>query len=184
MRITLLRHGKPKFDWKLWIRAKDIIELVKLYDSAGIVDIPPKEAILLIENKKYIVCSELPRSLQSAKALGVKKIDASDAIYREMSIPYFDGGSIKLPVTMWAVVLRALWFLGFSKNTESLSIAKKRAKLAAKNLIDLAEKHETILLVGHGFLDYYIAKELFSKNWQGTSKTGKRYWEYSTYYSS
>ena len=82
---------------------------------------------------------------------------------------------------MGANLLRGLWFLGFSKNTESISVAKSRAKQASEKLIELAAEYQSVLFVGHGFLNHYIAKELLANNWIGPSSPGKKYWEFGAY---
>jgi hypothetical protein len=98
-----------------------------------------------------------------------------------MNLPYFDRAPIRLPLKLWVVMLRSLWFLGFSKNTESLLKARARAKVASNMLVELATKHESVLLVGHGFLNHYVAKELLAVNWVGPKSPGKKYWEFGTY---
>jgi hypothetical protein len=68
--------------------------------------------------------------------------------------------------------------VGFSRNGESLSMAKNRAKIATSALIDVAQKYENTLLVEHYFINHFIAKELLARNWVGPSKLGSGYWEY------
>lgn len=74
---------------------------------------------------------------------------------------------------VWIVLVRVLWVLGFSRNGESLRNAKKRANHAAARLVELAEEHQQILLVGHGFINYFIAKELRKRGWSGPSRPGR-----------
>lgn len=181
MQITILRHGQPEFKWERSVKGTEIRNLVKAYDSAGIIGSPSEEAQNLAGHHNCVVCSDLPRSLQSARAIGATTIHLSDPVFRETNIPYFDNVSIKLPIKLWVVILRGLWFLGFSKNTESISVAKYRAKLASEKLIELSSKHHSVLLVGHGFLNHYIAQELLANNWLGSSSPGKKYWEFGTY---
>lgn len=53
--------------------------------------------------------------------------------------------------------------------------------MAASALIEISHIHESALLVGHGVIDYLIAKELLSRNWVGPKKPGGGYWEYGVY---
>ncbi|MCK5829599.1 MAG: hypothetical protein KAH20_04795 [Methylococcales bacterium] len=122
-------------------KSSDIKNLAKEYDLAGIVDTPPDEAIRLIKNYHFIVCSDLYRSLELAKAIGAVTVNSSDSLFREISLPSFDEGYIKLPLQVWAGILRVLWFVGFSKHTESLAVSRRRAKLASQKLFKFAEKH-------------------------------------------
>ena len=181
MRITILRHGQPDFEWQRTVKGSEFRSLEHAYDSAGIVGYPPEESLDLVNQHKCIVCSDLPRSIQSAKALGADSIHFSSAVFREMNLPYFDSAQIKLPLNYWVILLRSLWFLGFSKNTESISIAKTRAKKASEKLIELANEHHSVLFVGHGFLNHFVAKELRGNNWLGPRSPGKKYWDYGTY---
>jgi hypothetical protein len=183
VQITILRHGRPEFDWGRNVKGYEFRCLEKAYDSAGIIGNPPEELLNLTDQHNFVVCSgsDLPRSLQSARAIGATTVHLSSPIFREMNIPYFENVSIKLPINLWVVILRGLWFLGFSRNTESISAAKFRAKSASKKLIELAAKHHSVLLVGHGFLNHYVAKELLANNWMGPSNPGRKYWEFGTY---
>jgi broad specificity phosphatase PhoE len=181
MRITILRHGKPDFEWQRTVRGSDFRNLEHTYDSSGIVGTPPEDSLDLVNQHKFVVCSDLPRSIQSAKALGAKSIHFSSEVFREMNLPYFDSVRLKLPLNYWVILLRSLWFLGFSKNTESFALAKVRAKKVSEKLIELAGEHHSVLFVGHGFLNHYVAKELLVNHWVGPRSPGKKYWEYGTY---
>ncbi|MCG7874395.1 MAG: histidine phosphatase family protein [Candidatus Thiodiazotropha lotti] len=181
MRITLLRHGSPDFEWQRSVRGYEFKQLEREYDGATINDSPPAESVQQITHHHCFVCSDLARSLDSAKALGVAQVDFSDRLFRELNLPYFDKTSLRLPLEIWVIVLRSLWYMGFSKNSESYREARSRAKSAAERLIELASKHHAVLLVGHGFLNHYIAKELRALGWNGPSSPGRKYWEFGSY---
>lgn len=70
---------------------------------------------------------------------------------------------IKLEPSIWALILRCLWFCGYSRGCESLSEAKDRAKNASEILVEYAQEHISVVLVGHGFFNMFIAKELQKK---------------------
>lgn len=181
MEITLIRHGKPSFELNGRARSREIRDIVANYNLSGITGEPPEKAKTIASSSNVAVCSDLARSIESAKALGFKNIHLSDPLFREVAIPHFNNGSISLPANVWGVLLRCLSVFGFSQNGESLSMAKKRAHVAASALIDIAHTHKSALLVGHGFINYFIAKELLSRNWIGPAKPGSGYWEYGTY---
>lgn len=155
--------------------------IVRSYDFSGIADSPLDETVLAVQDTQFIVCSHLPRSIESAKALGFSDIHLQDSLFSETSIPHFSRGSLSLPIGGWVVLLRVLWLFGFSKNGESFKQAKKRAGLAADKLIELAETHHDVLLVGHGFINHFIAKELKNPGWQVYLKPGKGYWQYGVF---
>lgn len=181
MQIALLRHGRPAFELKGNARAKDLCAIARSYDLSGIVGAPPRETVAAIQGEPLVVCSHLTRSIESAKALGFSEIHVKGPLFCETTIPCFDSGSVPLPVGLWVVVLRIMWLFGFSKNGESLVKARRRARQAAERLSELAEQHRNILLVGHGFINYFIAKELKKIGWIGPSKPGKGYWGYGVY---
>lgn len=181
MRIVLVRHGKPSFELKGYVQAKALSEIAKSYDLSGIVGDPPAETVLAVQGSLFIVCSHLTRSVESARALGFSDVHIRDPLFRESRVPHFGKGSISLPVSVWIVLLRLLWLFGFSSNGESFSNAKIRAKQAALRLIELAEEHQDILLVGHGFINHFISKELKIAGWNGPAKLSKDFWGYGIY---
>lgn len=181
MEITLIRHGEPDYALQGRARAKELRSLVEGYDLSGIKDTPPEKAIERVSAVSAVVCSDLNRSIESAKALGFSHIHQSRALYREIAIPHFNDGEFAMSLGKWSVLLRVISIFGFSRNGESLSIAKVRAKEAASELINLAHEEETVLLVGHGFINYFIAKELLRQKWVGPSKPGGGYWGCGTY---
>lgn len=181
MRITLLRHGKPVFELKGNVRGKDLGMIAKSYDMSGIVGSPPRETVTAIQGNHVVVCSHLVRSVESAKALGCSEAHVIDPLFCETAIPHFGSGSVPLPVKVWIVLLRLFWLFGFSRNGESLSDARRRARQAAERLAELAEEHQNVLLVGHGFINHFIAKELQKSGWLGPSRPGKGFWGYGIY---
>ncbi len=184
MRITLLRHGKPAFELKGSARAKDLCEIARSYDLSGIVGTPPADTVAAVQGDHLVVCSHLIRSIESAKALGYSEIYLQEPLFRETTIPHFNSGSIALPISVWIVILRLLWLVGFSRNGESLANTRRRAREAAAKLVQLAGEHQNVLLVGHGFINLFIARELRKCGWLGPSKPGKEYWGYGVYEQS
>lgn len=181
MEIILIRHGRPEFELKGKARAREVQNIIQSYDQSGITGTPPDEAAKLALSCGAVICSDLRRSLHSAETLGVKDIYKIDSVFREVAIPHFRSGGVTLSVSAWGAALRIMSVFGFSKNGESLSMARKRAKEASSYLISVAHAHKRIMLVGHGFINYFIAKELLSQNWNGPSKPGKGYWGYGVY---
>lgn len=183
MRIVLLRHGEPDVPSPGKLKASEIPRWIELYNAAGlkIGHRPSREAIEIANDCNAIVCSDLPRSVESARALGVKKVNHIESVFREMALPYARFPSPRLSPYMWLVLFRALWFLGYSANGESLHEARLRASNGANRLTAIAEHSGSVLLVGHGITNRFIATELLSSGWKGPGDPGKRYWEYGVY---
>jgi len=155
--------------------------IARSYDLSGIVGSPPNESVTAIQGHRVVVCSHLVRSVESAKALGCSEVHVKDPLFCETAIPHFDIGSVPLPISVWIVVLRLLWLFGFSGNGESLIDARRRARQAAERLVELAEEYKNVLLVGHGLINHFIAKELQKIGWLGPSKPGNGFWGYGIY---
>lgn len=180
MEIILLRHGKPDVELSGYLNAEEFKQLVEVYAKSGVQDLPEKK-LKGYFNTYYVVCSDLSRSIESVKKLGLNKVHLSEALFRETNIPHFDKSFLKLHVTVWLIVLRIMWLFGFKKNGESFSEAKNRAKDAAIKLIDLAKENKKVILVGHGLMNRLIAKQLLFNQWQERGKSGKRYWGFVKY---
>lgn len=183
MQIVLLRHGKPIIKKDASLNAAEFGLWVEKYNTAGIDNDfkPPQLAIDQAVRCTFTVCSNLPRSLESAKALGVENIGVCEAMFREMDMPYAKWRSPKLSSSVWSVFFRLIWALGYSANSESFSAAKGRARDCAERLADLASTHGTVLFVGHGSLNWFIAKHLKDMGWSGSDKSPRKYWEFSVY---
>jgi hypothetical protein len=48
-------------------------------------------------------------------------------------------------------------------------------------LTELAAEHSHVLLVGHGFINHFIARELLKSGWTGPGRPGPEYWSYGVY---
>lgn len=180
-RITLLRHGEPAFRLAGVVRARDLKAIAKSYDASGIIGQPPLETLAMARAHVCVVCSDLVRSRTSVTALGFDEIHVTDALFKEAAIPHFSNGSLALPISLWVVLLRSLWILGFSRNGESFADTSRRARQAARRLMALSAEHGPVLLVGHGFFNYFVARELRAQGWVGPKKPGRRFWEYGAY---
>ena len=180
MEIVLLRHGRTMVELSGYLSAKQLKQLVIDYAQSSISD-APTEKLKTRFNDHCVICSDLHRSIDSAKKLNLNNIHISGALYREIDIPHFNTFFLKLPATLWLILLRIMWLFGFSENGESFSQAKNRSKLAVEELIMLAQKNKMVIVVGHGLMNRLIGKELEKKGWLSLERVGKRYWEYRSY---
>lgn len=83
---------------------------------------------------------------------------------------------------VWVTVFRLCQFFGFARNGESLLAARQRAREASRLLAAMAKQNESVLLVGHGYMNRLIAKQLLASGWQGPKSPGHRYWDFSIYH--
>ncbi len=89
---------------------------------------------------------------------------------------------LKLRPKNWLIFLRILMLLGMGKDDKSFKKSKQRAKEAAQKLIELSNLHEDIAHLGHGGLNYLIAKEILSNKWELIRKnSGNDNWGYQVF---
>lgn len=179
-----MRHGKPDINKNLWLNAHEFGLWVEQYNAAGLNadDLPPGEAVEQARMSTFIVCSDLPRSLESARALGIKRIDLSSSLFREFDMPSSAWRFPVLPLSLWLLIFRFAWIFGYSRNVESFKLAKTRAQLCAEELVNLSSTHETVLFVGHGSLNWFLAKYLNKLGFLSSEKSPSKFWGHSIFY--
>lgn len=183
MEIIILRHGKPKIAPPPRLSASEFGLWIKEYNKAGIDDshAAPPEIVRLVKSCSVVVCSDFPRSIESAISLGVKTTQQPDMQFRECEMPYANWYYPKLPIMVWVVIFRILHFFGYSSNAESFKAAKQRAHNCALRLSELAHHHKSVLFVGHGLLNWLISKRLQRTGWVGPRSPGHKYWGHGIY---
>jgi len=88
--IVLIRHGKPKIDLSGKMSASSFGGRVASYDQSGIdtEHQPTAEAYKRAKQCEFIVCSTLPRSIESAWALNIETPDIISSLFRQCEMPY------------------------------------------------------------------------------------------------
>jgi broad specificity phosphatase PhoE len=180
--IVLLRHGMPQIAKDRRLSAAEFGQWVSEYNDAGIDEacIRPSSAIEEARTCAYVVCSNFPRSSESARVLGLEAYTC-ESMFREMDMPYATWHFPKLLPGAWSVFFRLIWVFGFSTNAESFREAGERARRCAEILAELAFEHGKVLFVGHGSLNWFISRQLKKMGWVGPQKAPRRYWEYGVY---
>ncbi len=183
MEIILIRHGKPKIDISGKMSASNFGKRVIDYDRTGINSEPKptNEAYEKTKGCRFVICSTLPRSIESALALNIETPDMISHLFRECEMPYADWKYPELTGASWSIFFRILQRMGYTSNTESYKMIKHRTKKCAEQLVELSEKHGSVLFVGHGALIWFIHKQLLRMKWSGPQKSVKKHWEFGTY---
>ena len=183
MKIVILRHGKPVVPSLKKISASEFSAWVNEYNAAGLCSTsrPTEQAHHCANGCNAIVCSELPRSIETAKELNNNGIVLSDSIFNEAGLPSATWQAIKLSPKIWAVFFRILWLLGYSKGSESFKEAKSRASDAVEKLTETALEYESVLFVGHGVYNKILAVELRRRGWRGPKNPGSCHWAFGIY---
>jgi broad specificity phosphatase PhoE len=175
--IILMRHGKVDIDTRARIDALSMKEWVKRYDSSplNIESRPSQRSIESVCSSEYIFSSQLRRTHDSAKILGVF-IDEEDALFNEADIPTVEIPFLKIRPKTWLIILRLLLILRMGKTNSSFQMSKKRAYLAALKLIEKSKEYEKIALIGHGGLNWLIGQVLTENGWRLLSPTSNKNW--------
>ncbi|MGB7999206.1 MAG: histidine phosphatase family protein [Anaerobacillus sp.] len=179
MEISLIRHGKSLCRASEPLSYRSFKDWMIEYDHVGAAeeDAYPSDSIEKVLSSELVFTSDLKRSVQSALLLSPALTPKSDTTFREVELPTFIHvpDTIKVKPNVWAVILRVMWFLGYSKGCESFTSAKKRAVQAALKLSEAAKEHTSIVLVGHGFFNKMIAKELKRRGWRSRNISTKHW---------
>ena len=180
-KIILVRHGEVDIKQVDKIDGLEIEEFLNSYNLADIKSSskPPQKLIDHANSCDIIICSNLNRSLSSAKALN-KTPHIIDKLFQEANPPYIKTKLLKLSPKNWLIISRILWLVGYSKHGESLKDTKKRAFQASQMLIKLSQ-NKNIMLIGHALFNIFIAKELRKAGFKGAKIPAKEFWEYGIY---
>ena len=185
MEISLIRHGKSLLIDNKKKNCEEFREWVNNYNLSGVhVETEfPLLTIKKISHANVLITSDLKRSIESARMLRNNIHVITDPLFREVELPTLSTKlrNIKMNPQIWSVLLRCLWFGGYSNNCESYKHAKLRAKQAANQLIKYAEKYESVVVVGHGFFNMLLAKELLNMGWLGKKIKNSKHWSISSY---
>jgi len=178
--IILLRHAKVDIKKDKKIYANQLDDFIKQYDNSDItLELSNYTEIENLLNSTNIhICSKQKRSIQSLQLF--KKIPYRiDKIFNEATLNNTKRKLFKLSTNLWLIIFRILWLISFSNKTNSYKQTKIRAKKASQVLINLANEHKKIILIGHGIMNNLIQKELLKHNYILSKKSNNKNWDYS-----
>ncbi|WP_062049784.1 histidine phosphatase family protein [Bacillus sp. JCM 19034] len=185
MKISLVRHGKSLHAVNDKMNSVQFAKWVDDYNKKSVKEEKsyPHNTVYEMSRAHFVVTSDLIRSIESANLLQSGKKVYTSLLYREVEMPLFPWKlkGFKLKPTTWSVLLRISWLLGYSRECESYKQARKRAVQAVDELERFANKYESVIFIGHGFFNRFIAKELQKRGWTGSKSPSRVHWGCSTY---
>jgi len=184
MEITLIRHGKSTLKQNQRITCWEFKNWIQKYNEHGVINETsfPHQTLEKITNANVVITSDLKRAIDSATLLNSHIKINPDPLFREAELPVPARNlRIKLPPNMWSIIMRCLWYRGYSNECEPYSSTKERATRATEILIKNAKQHQSVVLVGHGIMNLMIAKELQRLGWKGNKRSGTKHWRSTTY---
>lgn len=178
MRIVLIRHGKPGPVSTAPITGQDVGKWVREYNNVGITkELAPSAAVReLASSAQCIVASDLPRARESASLLAVSTDVRVDAELREAALPESLGLSMRLSPGAWVVLARMAWWLNWCESDETIALTRQRAGRVADRLEALAGQYESVMAVGHGMFNRFVASQLLRRGWRGPRAWPRGYW--------
>ena len=175
--IILIRHAKVNIDNSQPIVSAALKNWVERYDVAEIhpESKPMQKVRNLVLSADAVVTSSLRRAIDSAKLLYIDVYE-QNAIFNEAQIPNVNIPFLKLKPKTWLVVLRVLLLFGLGKKDVSLKASKLQAVEAAKRLLELSYEFESVVLVGHGGMNWLIRKVLMKEGWRLEPNSSNSNW--------
>jgi len=137
------------------------VSFVEGFEAAGIVPTsqPPSDACREAREAHTLICSDLPRTIESMQLVAPDRYYLQEALFREADIPTTFRASILLRAVTWAVVARVLWYVRKWPGIESPRETQERAKRAADVLEALAAQNGSVFLMGHGYFNAAIMRQ-------------------------
>jgi len=182
MTITLIRHAKVLATEDTRLYASEMPQWVEHYNTAPIDGTLPQSTVIQhIKRANVVVASSLSRTHDSLALLGVEP-SVRDSVFDEAEVPLGKIPYIKLYPRQWLVVLRLMMLVGMGKGSSSLKASKSRAIKAENDLIALAQTKQSVALMGHGGMNWLIAKSLEKEGWSCIEDVqSSKNWGYKVY---
>ena len=177
LRIFLIRHQRPALSKKGWFNRQQAHQFVLDYDTCNIEELVNKPIGLPFENITKVYCSSLPRAKLTARAIfGPHVLLLEDAAFNEFQRDIFQLPLLKFPIKFWLLSTRVLWLLGVNyKGIETFRQARARAWQAAQHLAAYAQTDGLVVLVAHGFLNFFILRALKKMGWRVVRHDGSNF---------
>lgn len=182
MKITLIRHAKVLLDNQTKVSASQMKAWVDEYNHAPIDKTKPsQDLIALVQNANVLIASSLSRSNDSLGLIDVVPSE-KNSLFDEVDLPSTNGTFIKFHAKIWLRLLRMMLLLRIGKKSQVLVDAKQRAKIGAEHLMALAKENGTVVLMGHGGMNWLLGKALAKLGWVCVEQRGgNQNWGYQVY---
>jgi len=181
--VILARHGRPLLRDVSPITGDELGAWVRRYNDSGIDrDLPPPDTLRQLAAASRVLASNLPRSIQSATWLSDRARIEPDL--REAGLPETIRIPMRLRPDACVVLARAMWWLNWSRPAETIADARERASHVTNRLCELAREHGSVLVVGHGMFNRFVAKCLRERGWHGPRTLPRGYWSVARFVQS
>jgi broad specificity phosphatase PhoE len=183
-RIVLARHGRPDLpaEARQPISGREIGRWYRCYNESGIGGAEPPEPLReAARGAGCVVASDLRRAIESAARLTPADTIRVEASLREVGFPESLDSSWRLSPNIWVFIARASQMLDRRDDEGGRAAVRARAADVAGTLARLAGEHQTVVAIGHGWFNRFVARELRRQGWGGPRFVPSGYWSSVTY---
>jgi hypothetical protein len=176
--IVLGRHGPPDCPRPSFASSADFGLWMKAYDAAEVVPgaLPAAGHVALMQALPKVFTSGVPRSDSSARLLGLDASVMGDGLLHEAPLPTPPVPLLRMPIDAWWTLSRVLWLSGFAPDCEHRSETWRRVRIAADELVALAERHGSVGVLAHGWTNHWIGFALRRRGWSKKERSGYGPW--------
>ncbi len=177
LQLVTIRHARPDLDRAKHYSAAAVRQYFRDYDAAPILPVAEPSFVLRLGEVDRVYCSDLIRSVATARALfGSEQELRSDAQFRELerAVPggWFDRRT--WPLWAWQILTRGSYLLGCQlPGIEPFRTARQRIAGAATALESAARREGAAVLIGHGFFNYFLGRQLRRRGWHRVRRPGR-----------
>ncbi|WP_198022845.1 hypothetical protein [Methylosinus sp. LW3] len=167
--IVLIRHGRVAIESDGLFSREDFLRFVEDYDAAPLCpDSRPAEKLTeRLRLARGLFASELPRARESARILFLDRDVRYDAMFNEEPHHVVPWLQFRMPLLAWFAWSR----VGEAMSPSLHRAVAARGSIAAKRLIVEAH-HGPTALIGHGWVNRFIARSLIESGWRCSLRHG------------
>jgi broad specificity phosphatase PhoE len=143
-----------------------------LYEAAGIDENERAPAHLeqLAASAGFVVSSDAPRAIASARMLASARDVTASPVLRELDLHAPDLGGLRLPLGAWAVAVGGRILFQTLRGQYPSAAEVERVKEAARWLGELASEHSLIVAVTHASFRRQLVKRLLQTGWESEQR--------------
>ncbi len=112
MKIVIIRHGKPGFDFEaIKFKRMSSAQLGEIIHNYALSTLDPSsqpssDSRRMAGKCHFSICSDLPRAIISCELLGGGENNTVDPCFRESALPFLDWHQPGLTFFSWAIIFR------------------------------------------------------------------------------
>ena len=164
------------------ISGRDIGRWYRSYNESGIVEAePPARLRDAARGAGCVVASDLRRAIESAACLTPVDTIRVETSLREVGFPEALDSSLRLSPNLWVFIARAAQMLDRGDDEGGRAAIRARAAGVAEMLARLAGDHRSVVAIGHGWFNRFVARELRRQGWHGPRFVPSGYWSSVTF---